>query len=336
MVMVTELYDDKLIVITGAAGFIGSGVVRYLNNKGYTNLLLVDDFGKTQKWKNLRHKKFIEFISRHELFDFLDGREENIESFVHLGAHSSTVEVNADVFMEMNYRYSIRLAEYALKHNHRFIYASSAATYGDGSLGFSDSEDQLDHLCPLNVYGFSKHMFDKWLQERGVLDKVVGLKYFNIYGPNEYEKGRMASMVMHMTHQIQKIGKVLLFKSSDPEKFKDGEQCRDFFYVKDAVKMTCFFLDHDLNGIFNVGIGEANTWNKMAKLIFEFLGKRPNIEYISMPKDLVGKYQDYTCAEMNKFYSGIKQNNWVYKNDFSFESGLKDYVSNYLLKGARW
>jgi len=334
--MVTALYDDKLIVVTGAAGFIGSGIVRYLNDKGYANLLLVDDFGKTEKWKNLRHKRFVDFISRHELFDFLDGRESDIEAFIHLGACSSTVETDGDFFMETNYRFSVNLAEYALENDHRFIYASSAATYGDGSLGFSDDEAQLDRLCPLNMYGFSKQMFDKWLQEQGVLNKVVGLKYFNIFGPNEYEKERMASMVMHMTRQIQETGKVRLFKSSEPEKFKDGDQCRDFFYVKDAVKMTCFFLDHDLNGIFNAGSGEANTWNRMAEIIFEALGKKVNIEYIPMPKDLIGKYQNYTCADIGKFRQGVKANNWTFENDFSFESGVKDYVSEYLLKDERW
>ncbi|MCB1073900.1 MAG: ADP-glyceromanno-heptose 6-epimerase [Simkania sp.] len=334
--MVVQLYDDKLIVVTGAAGFIGSGVVRYLNEQGYSNLLLVDDFGKTEKWKNLRHKRFIDFISRHELFEYLMGRETEIEAFIHLGACSSTVEDDGDLFMETNYRYSVHLAEYALENDHRFIYASSAATYGDGSLGFSDDENKLDELRPLNIYGFSKQMFDKWLQEQGVLDKVVGLKYFNIYGPNEYEKGRMASMVMHMTRQIQETGKVRLFQSSEPEKFKDGDQCRDFYYVKDAAKMTCFFLDHDLSGIFNAGSGEANTWNKMAEIIFKAIGKKTNIEYIPMPKDLIGKYQNYTCAEMSKFRQGIEENDWTFENDYSFESGVHDYVSEYLLKDERW
>lgn len=334
--MVVQLYDDKLIVVTGAAGFIGSGVVRYLNDKGFSNLLLVDDFGKTEKWKNLRHKRFVDFISRHELFEYLHGRESEVEAFIHLGACSSTVEDDGDLFMETNYRFSVYLAEYALENDHRFIYASSAATYGDGSLGFTDDESQLDQLRPLNIYGFSKQMFDKWLQEQGVLNKVVGLKYFNIFGPNEYEKGRMASMVMHMTRQIQETGKVRLFQSSEPDKFKDGDQCRDFYYVKDAVKMTCFFLDHDLNGIFNVGSGEANTWNKMAECIFKALGKKTDIEYIPMPKDLIGKYQNYTCGEISKFRQGVKENKWTFENDFSFESGVQDYVSEYLLKDERW
>ena len=334
--MENKLYDYKLVVITGAAGFIGSGVVRTLNDRGFTNLLLVDDFEKSERWKNLRHKRFADFISRHDLFDYLKGRETDIEAFVHLGACSDTTQADGNYLMETNYRYSVRLAEYALKHDHRFIYASSAATYGDGSLGFSDDESMLDELHTLNLYGFSKQMFDKWLQEQGLLNQVVGLKYFNIFGPNEYDKGRMASMVMHMTRQIQETGKIRLFQSSDPKRCKDGDQCRDFYYVKDAAKMTCFFLDHDLSGIFNAGSGKANTWNKMAEIIFEALGKEVNIEYIPMPEDLVGKYQNYTCAEMGKFHQGLKDNNWTFQNDFSFEAGVKDYVSNYLLKDERW
>ena len=179
--MKTKLYDDQLIVITGAAGFIGSGVARMLNDRGYSNLLLVDDFRKSEKWKNLCHKRYVDFISREEIFDFLKGRQQEIEAFIHLGACSSTVETDGDYFLKTNYRFSIKLAEYALEHNHRFIYASSAATYGDGSLGFNDDTSNLDQLEALNIYGFSKQMFDKWVHEQGVLNKVVGLKYFNIF-----------------------------------------------------------------------------------------------------------------------------------------------------------
>lgn len=334
--MVTQLYDDKLIVITGAAGFIGSSVVRYLNDRGFTNLLLVDDLGKTEKWKNLLHKRFVDIISRYECFHFLEGRETDIEAFIHLGAFSDTTKTDGDYFMEVNYRFSVDLAEYALKNGHRFIYASSAATYGDGSLGFSDDEAHLNCLTPLNLYGFSKHMFDQWVQEQGVLSEVVGLKYFNIFGPNEYDKGRMASMVFHMTKQILETGEVRLFQSSQIEKFADGEQCRDFYYVKDAAKMTCFFLDHDLNGIFNAGSGEAHSWNEMAEIIFKILRKKVRIEYIQMPNDLIGKYQNYTCADMGKFQKEVESIQATFNNSFSFEEGVEDYVSNYLLKGMRW
>jgi ADP-L-glycero-D-manno-heptose 6-epimerase len=334
--MKTQIFDDQLIVITGAAGFIGSGVVRYLNDKGLSNLLLVDDFRNSEKWKNLRNKRFVDFISREKIFDFLEGREREIEAFIHLGACSDTTETDGDYMTHTNYRFSVALAEYALEHEHRFIYASSAATYGDGAFGFADDETQLDRLRPLNLYGFSKQMFDKWLQEQKVLDQVVGLKYFNIFGPNEWHKGRMASMVMHMTDQIQKTGKVRLFKSNEPERFKDGDQCRDFFYVKDAVKMTCFFLDHDLNGIFNVGSGKAHTWNAMAKNVFRALGQKENIEYVPLPEDLERKYQNYTCADMAKFQEKLEKQKLTCAPDFTFESAIDDYVKNYLVKGERW
>ena len=330
--MKTKIYDDQLIVVTGAAGFIGSAMVRHLNDQGFFNLLLVDDFRSSIKWMNLRNKRFVDFISRDEIFKFLDGRDQEIEAFIHMGACSSTVETDGDYFMKTNYRFSVKLAEYALEHGHRFIYASSAATYGDGSLGFSDNESQLDLLKPLNIYGFSKQMFDKWLQERGVLDKVVGLKFFNIFGPNENHKGRMASMVIHMVEQIQKSGKIQLFKSSDPDQFGDGDQCRDFFYIKDAVKMISHLLKSDVGGIFNVGSGEANTWNAMAKNVFKAMGKNEKIEYIPMPEDLLGKYQNYTCAEMDKFH----QQKLGYQAEFTFDSAIEDYVTNYLLKDERW
>lgn len=330
--MKTKIFDDQLIVVTGAAGFIGSAMVRHLNDLGYANLLLVDDFRSSIKWMNLRNKRFVDFISRDAIFDYLDGREQEVEAFIHLGACSSTVETDGDYFMKTNYRFSVRLAEYALEHDHRFIYASSAATYGDGSLGFADDEAQLDTLRPLNLYGFSKHMFDKWLQERGVLDKVVGMKFFNIFGPNEYHKGRMASMVIHMLNQIEKTGKVQLFKSSEPDKYGDGDQRRDFFYVKDAVKMIAAFLKSDVGGIYNVGSGVANTWNAMAKNVFKAMGKKENIEYIPMPDDLIGKYQNYTCAEMDKFH----QKQLEYKAEFTFSAAIEDYVKNYLLKDERW
>jgi len=330
--MKTKIYDDQLIVVTGAAGFIGSAMVRYLNDQGFSNLLLVDDFRSSNKWMNLRNKRFVDFISRDDLFDYLSGKEQEIEAFIHLGACSSTTETDGDYIMKTNYRFSVRLAEYALENQHRFVYASSAATYGDGSLGFEDVEERLDELKPLNLYGFSKHMFDKYLQEQGVLDKVVGLKFFNIFGPNEYHKGRMASMVIHMVDQIRKTQKVRLFKSSEKEKFGDGDQCRDFFYVKDAVKMVYTLLKSDVSGIFNVGSGEANTWNAMAKNVFAAMGEKETIEYIPMPEDLVGKYQNYTCAKMDKFQSKKLD----YQPDYTFDQAVEDYVKNYLLKDERW
>ncbi len=334
--MKKSLYNDQLIVITGAAGFIGSNVVRLLNDRGFSNLLLVDDFGKGEKWKNLQHKRFFHIISRHSLFDYLKDKAQDIEAFIHLGACSDTTELDGDYFMETNYRFSVKLAEYALAHSHRFIYASSAATYGDGSCGFIDDSLKLDELQALNMYGFSKHLFDKWLFEQGLLDQVVGLKYFNIFGPNEWHKGRMGSMVMHLTDQIRQTGVANLFKSSEPSRFPDGGQCRDFYYVKDAASMTCFFLENDICGLFNVGSGQENTWNAMARAIFKALNKDEKINYIPMPDDLIGKYQNYTCADMRHFKETLDSQGTTFKNTFTFESAIDDYVSNHLLEGKRW
>jgi ADP-L-glycero-D-manno-heptose 6-epimerase len=299
--MQMKMYDDKYIIVTGAAGFIGVNLIRELNAQGFKNLILVDDLGKTSKWKHLVGTHFVELISKYQLFDWLSGRDSDIQAFIHLGACSDTTESDGDFLLENNTQFSIRLAEYALQHGHRFIYASSAATYGDGSQGFSDDHTLLESLRPLNLYGFSKHMVDIWMLRQGVIDQVVGLKYFNIFGPYEETKGRMASMVYHMGEQIKQTGKVCLFKSNDPIHFADGEQVRDFLYVKDAAKMTASFLHNNLGGIYNVGRGEPNTWKALAHAVFKGLGKEVKIEYIPMPEDLMGKYQNYTCADMSKW-----------------------------------
>ncbi len=331
-----KLYDDQLIIITGAAGFIGSCCVKYLNEKGFNNLLLVDDIKKTEKWKNLVNKKCVDFISRNELFQRLEGKERDIEAFIHLGACSDTMETDGNYLMENNFRYSVRLAEYALAHGHRFIYASSAATYGDGTKGFIDNHAEIENLKPLNLYGFSKYYFDLWLKQQGLLNQVVGLKYFNVYGPNENHKGRMASMVYKMFPIAQKEGLIKLFKSSEPDRFGDGEQCRDFIYVKDAVRMTCDFLENDLTGIFNIGSGKTTTWNQLANSLFKALEKPPQIEYIDMPRGLIGQYQNYTCADMSKYKEKAGLPNTKSSCEFSTDEGVADYVRNYLLKDERW
>lgn len=331
-----KLYDDQLIVITGAAGFIGSCCVRYLNEKGFNNLLLVDDIKKTEKWKNLVNKKCVDFISRNELFQWLQGKEREIEAFIHLGACSDTMETDGNYLMENNFRYSVRLAEYALAHGHRFIYASSAATYGDGTKGFVDNHAEIENLKPLNLYGFSKYYFDLWLKQKGLLDQVVGLKYFNVYGPNENHKGRMASMVYKMLPIAEKEGLIKLFKSSEPDRFGDGEQCRDFIYVKDAVRMTCDFLENDLTGIFNIGSGKTTTWNQLANALFKALDKPARIEYVDMPEALLGQYQNYTCADMSKYKEKAGLPSIKPSCEFSTEEGVADYVRNYLLKDERW
>ncbi len=322
------------IIVTGAAGMIGSGVVRHLNDLGASNLILVDDLKQSDKWKNLVGKKFIDLISRHMLFEWLQGRKDEVEAIIHLGACSDTMEANGDYLLENNFRYTIRLAEWALDAGKRFIYASSAATYGFGEQGFSDNEEALDELRPINMYAFSKHLVDLWMKREGVLNRVVGLKYFNVFGPNEYHKGRMASMILKMTHIVQTEGTIRLYKSNDPEKYADGDQCRDFIYLKDAVKMTCAFLGPDGShaaGIYNIGMGKATTWNSLAKDLFHALKRNEQVSYIDMPPELSGQYQNYTCASMAKF-------NKIF-NRFPMtpiSAAVGEYVQGYLLKQQRW
>ena len=329
--------NGPLIIVTGAAGMIGSGVVRHLNEQGHRNLLLVDDLKAGDKWKNLIGKQFVDLISKHAILPWLVGRENEVDAIVHLGACSDTVETNADYLMENNFRFSVRLAEWALQWDKRFIYASSAATYGDGTLGFADEESQLESLRPLNMYGFSKHLVDLWMQREGVLNRVVGLKYFNVFGPNEDHKGRMASMIWKMTQKAQTEGVIHLYKSNDA-KYPDGGQMRDFIYLKDAVKMTCALLDpkyRNVCGIFNIGQGKPTTWNTLADALFKALQKRPQIGYIDMPPELMRQYQNYTCATMDKFHK-------IFSSDpkrvatLPIESAVHEYVQEYLMKNARW
>ena len=329
-----KLYDDQLIVVTGGAGFIGSGIVRYLNDRGLNNIVIVDDLGTDEKWKNLVNKRFVDIISICDLFDWLDGKESAIEAFIHLGACSDTMEMDADYLLDNNYRYSVSLAEYAIKNNQRFIYASSAATYGNGSRGFNDNDNEKDiyQLEPLNMYGFSKQLFDQWVVSQGVLNKVVGLKYFNVFGPNEAHKGNMASVITKMVPRIQNGEPVQLFKSTNPKSFGDGEQKRDFLYVKDAVRMTCAFLENDAIGIFNIGSGVPSTWNELTKAVYKALGKDPKIQYIDMPDNLIGKYQNYSMAEMTKTKKAIGE----VATSTSLEDAVADYVCNYLIPDKKW
>lgn len=323
---------SRYILVTGGAGFIGSGVIKHLNDKGLRNIVAIDELGTDEKWKNLVGKQLSDIVDKNRMFEWLKGRESEVEAIIHLGACSSTVERNASYLLENNTYFSQRVAEFAFTHDVRFIYASSASTYGDGSKGFSDDHSRLDELYPLNMYGFSKHFFDLWLREQDLLDKCVGLKYFNVYGPNEYHKGRMASALLKMLPAAQHQGVVRLFKSNEPDRFSDGGQKRDFIYVKDAVRMTCAFLNNRAGGIFNIGRGVAETWNDVAKALFKALGKNPRIDYVEMPEDLIGKYQNYTCADMAKTRAvlGIEAECQL------LEESVCDYVQNYLISGTTW
>lgn len=317
-----------MIVLTGGAGFIGSALVWRLNSLNFDDILIVDSLGTDEKWKNLVGLNFRDFIHKDDFLSFLDTETlGQIGTIIHMGANSSTTEKDADSLLRDNFEYSKKLSEFSLKNNIRFIYASSAATYGDGSLGFDDHEPDIYHLRPLNMYGYSKAMFDLWALRRGILDKIVGLKFFNVFGPNEYHKGDMRSVVHKAFEQINKTGKARLFKSANPN-YKDGEQMRDFIYVKDAVDMTLFFLDNpDKNGLYNIGSGKARTWNDLVKALFNSLDKEIDIEYFDMPSHLIEKYQYFTEAKMGK----LKKVGYS-KTISSLEDGISDYVKNYLLK----
>lgn len=327
--MQKKMYDDKLILVTGGAGFIGSNVIRELNDKGFNQIIVIDELDRTEKWQNLVGKEFVEFLPKEETFDWIKGKESSIEAVIHLGACSSTVETDAAYLYQNNTRFSQKLYEIALESNWRFVYASSAATYGDGSQGFSDEHAGLKKLRPLNMYGLSKHWFDLWLLNQTQFKNAVGLKYFNVFGPNEGHKGRMASALYHMYPQACKENKVRLFKSSEPERFPDGGQQRDFLYVADAAKMTCAFLENDAEGIFNIGMGEPNTWNYLAESLFEAIDRPVQIEYIPMPQDLIGKYQNYSCADMQKTKKALGKK----ATTLPLKAAVKDYVQNYLIPG---
>ncbi len=324
--------QDKAIVVTGGAGFIGSGIIRYLNDQGRDHLIVVDRLRSTEKWKNLVGKRFRHFLEADELFSWLEGKEKEIAAFIHLGACSDTMEKDASYLLKNNYHYTVQLAQYAIQHNHRFIYASSAATYGDGNRGFSDDHTQIDALEPLNMYGYSKQLFDQWCLRHGVMDRVVGLKYFNVFGPNEEHKGRMASAVQKMFPPALKGETIALFQSSDPQRFGDGEQERDFLYVKDCARMTCAFLENTASGIFNIGSGTPSTWNQLAHSLFSAVDSPTHIEYVPMPTELLGKYQNYTCADMKKTRSLLGN----LAQAMPLKEAVADYVQTHLIPQKRW
>jgi ADP-L-glycero-D-manno-heptose 6-epimerase len=320
-----------MIIVTGGAGFIGSALIAALNKRGINDILVVDRLGSDQRWKNLVNLSFADYIDKEEFLEMVaeDVLPFSIDAVFHLGACSSTTETDVSFLMDNNFEYTKQLAQWSADENIRLIYASSAATYGDGSQGFSDDEEKLETLKPLNPYGYSKQLFDLWAKQTGLLTKIVGLKYFNVFGPNEYHKAEMRSFVLKAFEQINATGKVRLFKSHRPD-YKDGEQKRDFLYIKDAVDMTLFFFDNPKTaGIYNLGAGVARSWNDLAKAVFAAMGKKPNIEYIDMPDSVRNQYQYFTQADIAKI-----QNAGYKKPITSLEESAKDYVSNYLTQNA--
>lgn len=291
----------KLTLVTGGAGLIGSQIIEDLNHNGNSDILVVDHLGTTEKWKNLQRNFFQDYYEKDQFESLLDSGSpllNEISEIYHLGACSATTEKDATYLMHNNFHYTKKLAEFAVSKRIPFLYASSAATYGEGEFGYDDKAP-IENLKPLNMYGYSKQLFDLYAKKTGIADKLVGLKYFNVFGYGEAHKGDMRSLVLKGYEQIRDTGKLKLFKSYKPE-YKDGEQKRDFLYVKDASKISIFLLSERKYGLYNVGRGIAETWNDLANALFTSMGKEVNIEYVEMPDSLKGKYQYYTCAEMEK------------------------------------
>jgi len=315
-----------MIVVTGAAGFIGSYFAGHLLKQGYGDIVLVDDFGRESKKNNYCDKKVTEKVNRSVFIEWLKKNEKHVQFVVHLGARTDTTEFNTSVFDELNFNYSCRIWESCVRYGLPLIYASSAATYGAGENGYSDDESEIAKLKPLNPYGESKQRFDMWaLAQKEKPFFWAGFKFFNVYGPNEYHKGRMASVVFHSYHQIQNSGKVKLFRSHRPD-FTDGEQIRDFVYVADVAKVLLYFMEtRKHSGIYNLGTGKARSFNHLVKAVFSAAGKPPDIEYIDIPEDIRDKYQYFTEADMRKL------RNTGYSNPFcTIEEGIEDYVKQYL------
>jgi len=328
------------IIVTGAAGFIGSCMVQYLNEQGHINLILVDDFGIESKRVNWESKRYEAIVERQSLFEWLERNEPTIDVFIHLGARTDTTEFNYAIHEELNVVYSQDVWNYCTEKNIPLIYASSAATYGSGELGYDDSHEVVENLKPLNPYGISKNEFDKWaLKQTETPPFWAGLKFFNIYGPNEYHKGRMASVIWHSFNQIKKDGLVKLFKSHRPD-FKDGEQLRDFVYVKDLVKVIYWMIGQLTvnrqpltvpSSLYNLGTGTARSFYDLASSTFRGLDLEPNISFVDMPLDIRDKYQYFTEANMQKLKAAGYTDTF-----YTLEEGVDDYVRNYLAVGKIW
>ena len=296
-----------MIILTGGAGFIGSCFLWKLNEKGINDIIIVDDLDKPGKCQNLEGKSYSDYIQKDDFLAMVKEDKAPVPEFVvHMGACSSTILTDTEYYIKNNYEYSKILAKWALSKKANFMYASSAATYGDGSEGYSDDTESTYNLKPLNMYGFSKHLFDLWVIKNDLIDKVTGIKFFNVFGPNEYHKEEMRSVVCKAFKQVRDEGKMRLFRSYNKD-YDDGEQKRDFIYIKDAVEIMYYlFKNPQITGIYNLGTGKARSWNDLAKAMFKALKKKPVIEYIDMPENLREKYQYFTQADMSKLQSKIK------------------------------
>lgn len=321
-----------MIVVTGAEGFIGSCLVARLNANGYKDLILVDDFGQTERAQNLVGKTYTAKVERVDFFNWLDANENQVQFIFHIGARTDTTEMDEAIFKLLNIDFTETLWTKCVQYGLPIVYASSAATYGEGEFGYDDDESKLDLLQPLNPYGRSKHEIDKWAIAQPQKPFFwAGLKFFNVYGPNEYHKGRMASVILHAHQQIMEKGKINLFRSHR-EAYRDGEQMRDFIYVKDLVDVCLHFMHNRTHsGLYNLGTGKARTWNDLAKSIFDAANKPVNIEYIDIPVDIREKYQYFTEANMAKLRAA------GYTRAFTpIEEGVKDYVQHYLSQHRYW
>ena len=311
-----------MIILTGGAGFIGSCFLKKLNQKGIKDILVVDDLDSSLKWKNLVGKKFIDYVQKDDFLNILEsGKLTGIKKIIHLGACSSTILTDSAYYLKNNYEYSKRLALWAFDHKAKFIYASSAATYGDGASGYDDADEVMPSLRPLNIYGYSKQLFDLWLLQNGLIKKAVGLKFFNVFGPNEYHKEEMMSVICKRFDEIKEGKPMRLFKSYRND-YKDGEQKRDFIYVKDAVEIIYYFYENgEKCGLYNLGTGYARSWNDLAKAMFAALGTKTLIEYIEMPEEIREQYQYYTQAKMDKLRACGCRYEFM-----SLEDSIKDYA----------
>jgi ADP-L-glycero-D-manno-heptose 6-epimerase len=326
-----------MIILTGGGGMIGSMIAWHLNTQmNFDDFVIVDDLINEQQENNFKKRKFIEYIAKDDLEKYLNDKK-NVSAVIHMGAISATTESNFNRLLQSNIRFSQALWHWCAENKVPFIYASSAATYGNGSVGYGDNESELDKLSPLNAYGYSKHFFDRWVQlelskNQPTPPQWCGLKFFNVYGPNEYHKGRMASVAFHAFNQFKETNQIKLFKSEHPS-YADGMQVRDFIYVKDAVKIVIFFLNNNnFSGLYNVGTGNAETFKALAEaVLINTKGQPDDIKYIEMPNDLKGKYQYYTQATMNKINSIGFNDNFM-----NLKEGVTDYLENYLLTSDRY